>query len=78
MSRDSARASADRRWSANKRRSAALPPALHVWHRAGTIGTLETQAGITDRAAFWLPFAKFDDGFQRGVAELRRMIEVAS
>ncbi len=39
-----------------------------------SIGDLERQAGIEDRTAFWMPFAQYSDGFERGVAELRRMI----
>lgn len=50
-----------------------------------TLGELERQAGITDRAGFWAPFAKIagtyekdgklrDKGFEAGVSELRRII----
>lgn len=49
-----------------------------------TIGELEKQAGITDRAAFWMQFAPIrgqvkvgrlmrDASFEAGVAELRRL-----
>lgn len=50
-------------------------PARPVWAGAGSIGALERLAGVTDRSDFWLPFAKFADGFERGVAQLRRLAE---
>jgi len=37
------------------------------------IGELERLAGVTNREAFWMPFAKYEDGLQKGVAELRKM-----
>lgn len=48
-----------------------------------TIGALELAAGVTDREAFWMPFAKIrgtvivngrqtDASLEAGVAELRR------
>ncbi|MBC6714764.1 hypothetical protein H9Q09_01010 [Aurantimonas sp. DM33-3] len=40
------------------------------------IGKLERLAGVTDREAFWMPFAKYEDGLQKGVAELRKMAGV--
>ena len=40
-----------------------------------TIGDLEEKAGIEDRAAFWLPFARYPDGFQRGVVALTGIVE---
>lgn len=43
--------------------------------RPGNIGTLEKRANVTDRTAFWKPYASLDDGFQQGVAELRRIAE---
>lgn len=43
-----------------------------------SIGELEQLAGVTDRSAFWAPFAKFEDGLDRGVAELRRLIAEAA
>lgn len=50
----------------------------------GTIGELERKAGVTDRAAFWAPFAKIAGirerdgkvislGFEAGVEQLRWM-----
>lgn len=39
-----------------------------------SIGELERAAGVTDRVAFWMPFAQFPDGFQRGVQALRQML----
>lgn len=50
-----------------------------------TIGELEKQAGITDRAAFWAQFAPIkgsvkighklrDASFEAGVTELRRLV----
>lgn len=42
-----------------------------------TIGELEKAAGVTDREAFWRPFAKHADGFDRGVAELNARIRTA-
>ncbi len=39
-----------------------------------TIGELERRAGVADRAAFWRPFASSAEGFQLGVAELRRRV----
>lgn len=53
---------------------------------ATTIGELERKAGITDRSAFWAPFARIAGtfekdgklhsvGFDNGVAELRRLAE---
>lgn len=49
-----------------------------------TIGELEQAAGITDREAFWMPFAKItgttkrghmlvSNSLEAGVAELRRL-----
>lgn len=46
---------------------------LHPEHD-GTIGSLERIAGIVDRVAFWMPFAKFSNGFDLGVADLQRRI----
>lgn len=46
--------------------------------RHSTIGELERLAGVEDRAAFWMPFAKIVDtreSFDAGVVELRRMAE---
>lgn len=51
-----------------------------------TIGELEKAAGVTDRVAFWLPFAKLrgtvqrgrkdvSSGFQAGVDELHRLAD---
>lgn len=50
-------------------------PMPSVYQYATSIGDLERLAGVEDRAAFWLPFAKHDDGFQRGVAALTAMIQ---
>lgn len=58
------------------RRSPAEASRFHELYRGrhnGTIGSLEKLAGITDRAAFWLPLAKFSDGFERGVRALNLM-----
>lgn len=40
-----------------------------------TIGDLEQLARITDRKAFWMPFANYADGFDRGVRTLRVLAE---
>lgn len=48
-----------------------------LWHGLFTIGQLEEKAGITDRSAFWMPFAKIVDSresIDAGVAELKRLI----
>lgn len=53
-----------------------------------TIGELEKKAGITDRAAYWAPYAKVTGTFERdgkltsrgfaaGVEELRRLAAIA-
>ena len=44
-----------------------------------TIGELERAAGVTDRAAFWAPYAGMpgDTGLDAGAAELRRRINAA-
>lgn len=36
-----------------------------------TLAELEALAGVTDRNAFWLPYAEHRDGFERAVDELR-------
>lgn len=43
---------------------------------AVTIGNLERLAGITDRVAFWNPYARMagETGLDAGVAELKRII----
>jgi len=38
-----------------------------------SLGDLERRAGITDRQAFWLPYAEHPDGYERGVARLREL-----
>ncbi|MFC3071519.1 hypothetical protein [Shinella pollutisoli] len=38
-----------------------------------SLGDLERRAGIADRQAFWLPYAEFPDGYERGVARLREL-----
>lgn len=42
-----------------------------------SLGDLERRAGITDRRAFWLPYAKHRDGYERAVDELRRRAGLA-
>ncbi|HTO29622.1 MAG TPA: hypothetical protein VL202_00360 [Pararhizobium sp.] len=37
-----------------------------------TLTDLETRAGVTDRAAFWLPYSEHRDGFDLAIDELRR------
>lgn len=59
----------------SKRVLVATPP---VWQGVVTIGALEKLAGVDDRAAFWMPFAKYqpqDEAFDAGVAKLREMAE---
>ncbi|HTR86213.1 MAG TPA: hypothetical protein VMI56_17145 [Reyranella sp.] len=70
---------AEREYRAQERRERAArrrikTPMPHPLSYGGTIGDLERLAGVNDRSAFWMPFAKFDDGFQRGVSALHSMI----
>lgn len=51
----------------------ATPEPENVTQPPQTIGEWEKLAGITDREAFWLPFAKYADGFERGVRTLKVM-----
>lgn len=59
----------------SKRALVATPP---VWQGVPTIGALEKLAGVEDRVAFWLPFARYEpqsEAFDAGVAKLREMAE---
>lgn len=59
----------------SKRTLVAEPP---VWRAARNIGELEVLAGVSDRADFWMPFAKYEpqsEAFDAGVAKLREMAE---
>jgi len=53
-------------------------PPPPIWQGVVTIGELEKLAGIEDRAAFWLPFAKIADSresIDAGVRVLRKIAE---
>ena len=40
---------------------------------ANALRDLERRAGITDRAAFWLPYSRYEEGLDRGIRSLRHL-----